>query len=41
MDGEFGVRRCKLLLSEWISSEVLLYSTENYVRSLGIDHDGS
>ena len=29
MDGEFGVGRCKLL--EWISNEVLLYSTGNYI----------
>ena len=27
MDGEFGVRRCKLLHLEWISDEFLLYST--------------
>ena len=27
MDWEFGVDRCKLLTSEWISSEILLYST--------------
>ena len=33
MDGEFGVNRCKLLHLEWISNEVLLYST-------GIEHDG-
>ena len=25
---------------EWTSSEVLLYSTENYTQSLGIEHDG-
>ena len=31
MDWEFGINRCKLLLSEWISSEILLCSTENYV----------
>ena len=40
MDWEFGVSRCKLLHLEWISSEVLLYSTGNYVQSLRIDHDG-
>ena len=37
---EFGVGRCKLLHSEWISSGVLLYSTGNYVQSLGVEHDG-
>ena len=40
MDWEFGVDRCKLLNSEWISSEVLLYSTGNSIQSLVIDHDG-
>ena len=40
MDGESGVGRCKLLHLEWISNEVLLYSTGNYIQSLGIEHDG-
>ena len=40
MDGEFGVRRCKLFHLEWISNEVLLYSTGNYSQSPGIEHDG-
>ena len=40
MDWEFGVCRCKLLHLEWISNEVLLYSTGNYIQSLGIEHDG-
>ena len=39
MDREFGVGRCKLLHLEWISNEVLLYHTGNYIQSLGIDHD--
>ena len=39
-DGEFRVRRCKLLHLEQISNEVLLYSIGNYIQSLGIDHDG-
>ena len=38
MDGEFGVRRCKHL--DWISNEVLLYSTGIYIQSLGTEHDG-
>ena len=25
---------------EWISNEVLLYNTGNYIHSLGIEHDG-
>ena len=28
------VSRCKLLCFEWISNEVLLYSTGNYIQSL-------
>ena len=34
MDGALGDSRCKLLHLEWISNEVLLYSTGNYI------HDG-
>ena len=41
MDWEFGVSRCKLFHLEWISNEVLLHSTGNYIQSLGIDHDGT
>ena len=40
LDREFWVGRCKLLHLEWISNEVLLYSTGNYIQSLGIEHDG-
>ena len=40
MDGEFGVGRCKLLHLGWISSEVLVHSTGNYIQSPGIKHDG-
>ena len=40
MDWEFGVGKCKLLYLEWISDEVLLYSTGNYIHSLGVEHDG-
>ena len=38
--GEFGVGRCKLWHWEWISNEVLLYSTGNSIQSLGIVQDG-
>ena len=31
MDWEFGVNRCKLLSLEWISKEILLYSTWKYI----------
>ena len=32
MDWEFiEVSSCKLLYLEWLSNEILLYSTENYV----------
>ena len=39
-EGWTGVSRCKVLHLEWISIVVLLYSTRNYIQSLGIDHDG-
>ena len=41
MDWEFGVHRFKLLHIEWISNEILLYSTGTYIQSLGIEHDGT
>ena len=40
MDRDFGVSRCKLFI-EWISNEVLLYSTGNYSQSPGTDHNGN
>ena len=40
MDREFGVGRGKLLHLEWISNEVLMYSTGNYIQSLETDYDG-
>ena len=40
MDRESGVGRCKLLHLEWISNEVLLYGTGNYIQTLGMGHDG-
>ena len=40
MEWEFGVSRCKLLHLECISNEVLLYSTGNYIQSLGVEYDG-
>ena len=39
MDWESGVSKSKPLHLEWISNEVLLYSTGNYIQSLGINHD--
>ena len=36
MDWKFGVSRCKL----FCFSETLLYSTGNYIQSLGIESDG-
>ena len=38
MDWDFGVGRCKLLYLEWINNKVLLYSTGNYIQSLGINN---
>ena len=40
MDWGFGFSRCKVLHLEWISNEVLLYSSGNHIQSLGIDSDG-
>ena len=40
IDWEFGVTRCKLLHSEWISNEVLLCRTGSYIWSLAMEHDG-
>jgi len=31
MDWEFGVNRCKLFHLEWVSNEILLYNTGNYI----------
>ena len=39
MDWELGVNRCRLLPLEWISNEILLCSTGNYVWSLMIEYD--
>ena len=38
MDWELGVNRCKSFL-EWISNEILMCSTKNYVQSLMMEHD--
>ena len=40
LDREFGVSRCKLLPLEWLSNEVLLFSTGNYIQSFVVEHDG-
>ena len=40
INGKFRVDRCKLFHLEWISNEVLLYSTGNYIQSLGEEHAG-
>ena len=37
---KFGVSRCKPSYLEWLSNEVLLCSTGNYIPSLGIEHGG-
>ena len=40
IDWDLRVSRCKLLHLEWISNEVLLHSTGDYIiQSLGIKHD--
>ena len=40
MNWESGVNRCKLLHLDWLSNEILLYSTGNYIQSLVMEHDG-
>ena len=40
MDWEFGVSRCKLLHLEWISDEILLYSTGSNNQSFVTEPDG-
>ena len=40
LDWEFGVSRGKLLHLEWISNELLLCSTGNYIPYAGMEHDG-
>ena len=40
MDWESGVNRCKLLYLDWISNEILMYSTGNCIQSLVMKHDG-
>lgn len=40
MDYEFGVSRCKVLHLEWVSNDILPYSTGNYILSLMIEYDG-
>ena len=39
MDWKFGISRYKLLHLDWISNEVLLYSTGNSIQSLVIEHE--
>ena len=40
IDWIFGVSRCKLLHLEWMNNKVLLFSTGNYIQSLGKNHNG-
>ena len=37
---EFGISICKLLYTEWINNEVLLYSTGNYVHYPVMNRNG-
>ena len=37
---EFGISRYKLLQTEWMEKEVLLYSTASYIQHRGINHNG-
>jgi len=38
--GWTGLNRCKLLHLKWISNEIPLYSTGNYIQSLLMEHNG-
>ena len=38
-DWEFGFSRCKLLCKEWKNTKVIMYSTENYIQSPGINNN--
>ena len=40
IDWESRVNRCKLWPLKWVSNEILLYSTGNYIQSLVMEHDG-
>ena len=40
IDQKFGVSTCKLLYLEWITNEILRFSTGNYIQSLWIEHNG-
>ena len=39
MDWEFGVNGCKLLPLEWICNKILLYSSENCIYLLMMEHE--
>lgn len=39
MDWESGLNSCKLLPSEWLSNEILLYSTDNCIWALMMEDD--
>ena len=38
--GSLGLADTKLSHLEWLSNEVLVYSTRNYSQPLGVEHDG-
>ena len=40
MEWEVGVSRHKLLYMEWANNKTLLYSPENYILYLMINHNG-
>ena len=37
---ESGVSRWELPHLDWTSNEILMYSTENYIQTLVMEHDG-
>ena len=40
VEWKFRVSRCKLLYTEWINNEVLLYNTGNYIQYPVINYNG-
>ena len=40
MNGESGIRKCKILYVKWINNKVLLITKGNYIQYSVTDHNG-
>ena len=40
VDWGFGISRCKLVYTEWVSNKLLLYRTGSYIQYPVINHNG-